>query len=278
MNMAAIKEAAELIHQSTSILITAGAGVGVDSGLPDFRGDEGFWRAYPPFAQLGLSFADVANPAWFRRDPALAWGFYGHRMHLYRDTVPHAGFDILRAFAALKERSFVFTSNVDGQFQKSGFGADQIVEVHGSIHHAQCLARCGRGISQAEFDVSVDATTFRAREPLPRCDCGALLRPNVLMFGDGDWDSDRSDQQMDRFDSFLAVAAASANQIVVIEVGAGTTIPTVRRLGETLVERARARLIRINARESSTPIGQIGLAMGALEAIQAIENAHASLS
>ena len=55
----------------------SGAGMGVDSGLPDFRGQHGFWRAYPAIAGLGLSFEEMANPAWFKRDPHLAWAFYG---------------------------------------------------------------------------------------------------------------------------------------------------------------------------------------------------------
>jgi len=65
----------------------AGAGMGVDSGLPDFRGDEGFWKAYPPMAKLGIRFSSMANPRWFESDPELAWGFYGHRLNLYRATV-----------------------------------------------------------------------------------------------------------------------------------------------------------------------------------------------
>ncbi len=62
--------------------------MGVDSGLPDFRGAEGFWRAYPVMAKLGLSFEEMANPAWFQTDPHLAWAFYGHRLNLYRRTQP----------------------------------------------------------------------------------------------------------------------------------------------------------------------------------------------
>src|SRR5436189_6030379 len=95
----AVKVAAEAIADADALLITAGAGMGVDSGLPDFRGTEGFWRAYPAFAKLGLQFQQLANPAWFRRDPALAWGFYGHRLRLYRDSVPHEGFAILLRWA-----------------------------------------------------------------------------------------------------------------------------------------------------------------------------------
>ena len=59
------KYSAEILKNADSILITAGAGMGVDSGLPDFRGNEGFWKAYPPIAKLGLTFSEMANPQWF---------------------------------------------------------------------------------------------------------------------------------------------------------------------------------------------------------------------
>ena len=102
--------------------------MGVDSDLPDFRGDEGFWKAYPPFREKGLRFVDLARPGWFDEDPELAWGFYGHRLELYRRTVPHPGFAILRRLAERAGRSFVFTSNVDGQFRRAGFPEEAIVE------------------------------------------------------------------------------------------------------------------------------------------------------
>src|SRR6266853_6748314 len=87
-----VRLAAEAIKAADALLITAGAGMGVDSGLPDFRGTKGFWRAYPVIAKLGLSFEEMANPSWFKKSPELAWAFYGHRLNLYRKTVPHAGF------------------------------------------------------------------------------------------------------------------------------------------------------------------------------------------
>src|SRR5687767_6713263 len=90
-----IARAARAVAEADALLVTAGAGMGVDSGLPDFRGTDGFWRAYPPIAKLGLRFEQVADPHWFARDPPLAWGFYGHRLNLYRATEPHRGFGIL---------------------------------------------------------------------------------------------------------------------------------------------------------------------------------------
>lgn len=144
LDAAAVEAAARAIADAEALVITAGAGMGVDSGLPDFRGDEGFWQAYPPFARLGLSFVDLANPVWFERDPTLAWGFYGHRLHLYRATLPHPGFELLRRWGAARRfGSFVFTSNVDGQFQRAAFADERVLECHGSIHHLQCTTPAG---------------------------------------------------------------------------------------------------------------------------------------
>src|SRR5512138_172531 len=126
--------AADAIRGASALVVTAGAGMGVDSGLPDFRGDHGFWNAYPMYERLGLSFVQAANPEHFERDPAFGWGFYGHRTNLYRQTTPHEGFHILRRWTRdLGLDHFVVTSNVDGQFQKAGFGEEKILEVHGSI-------------------------------------------------------------------------------------------------------------------------------------------------
>src|SRR5579862_8215903 len=140
----AIEQASRAIARADALVIAAGAGMGVDSGLPDFRGPEGFWRAYPAYGTLGLSFQDLANPVWFERDPELAWGFYGHRLELYRGTRPHYGFSILHRWARrMPHGFFVFTSNVDGHFQQAGFEADRLVECHGSLAWLQCTASCG---------------------------------------------------------------------------------------------------------------------------------------
>ena len=277
--MDAIARAAAILDQADALLIHAGAGMGVDSGLPDYRGNEGFWGAYPPFQARGLSFVDLANPAWFHRDPHLAWGFYGHRLNLYRNTTPHAGFSILKRWGDRMTRGcFVFTSNVDGQFQTAGFSEDQVCEVHGSLSSLQCLHECGVGlISTRDLIVEVDPVDFQAREPLPTCpNCGGPTRPNVLMFGDFGWDSTRSDQQHARLQTWLNQATYTRGGLAIVELGAGQAVPTVRRFSEHLAHSPNVTLIRINLRESEitrNPQGRhLSLALGARAALEAIDH------
>ncbi len=266
--MEAIPSAARAISNAESLLFGAGAGLGVDSGLPDFRGDAGFWRAYPPFQKLGLSFADLANPRWFVKDPRLAWGFYGHRLNLYRVTEPHAGFAILKRWADEKPAR-IYTSNVDGQFQKAGL--NEVCEVHGSILHAQCMRPCNDEIWRIDTTrIAVDETSFRAEGELPHCPrCGALARPNILMFSDAEWVLTRSLHQEKALMSWLETL--DLPRLTILEIGAGAAISTVRHFSEHLHKRG-ATLIRINPRESLGPDGTISVALGAREALERLDS------
>lgn len=274
-NQETIIRAAHAIRDARALLVGAGAGMGVDSGLPDFRGDEGFWRSYPPFRKEGLAFEDMANPRWFRRDPKRAWGFYGHRRNLYRNTEPHEGFAILRRLGeAMANGYHVFTSNVDGQFQRAGFAEDRIVECHGTIEYEQCAVMCSDDIWPAkDTELAVDEANIRARAPLPTCPrCGGVARPNVLMFGDFGWQQERTERQEKTYRAW--VRELGDEPLVVIECGAGTEIATVRYECE---RHRKGQLIRINPRESDAPRGAISLPMGALEALTRIDSALANL-
>lgn len=258
-----------MIEGADGLLVGAGAGMGVDSGLPDFRGSQGLWRHYPGLAAARLAFEEIASPASFRRDARQAWGFYGHRLQSYRDTVPHAGFALLREIGAtLEHGSFVFTSNVDGQFHKAGFAAQRVCEIHGSIHFLQCSVPCAAAAIWAAdaFVPEVDAQACRLLNALPRCPhCDALARPNILMFDDGQWEQARTAAQY----RALAAWLDRVRRPVVIEIGAGTAIPSVRRMSDQF-----ARLIRINPDAPAVRgSGAVGLAAGGLEALRCIHSA-----
>ena len=328
---AAVRQAAAALRRASFLVITAGAGMGVDSGFPDFRGPQGFWRAYPPYERLGLRFEEMASPDLFDADDELAWGFYGHRTHLYRRTAPHKGYGILRSWARDGVPSscataapsqprasdgdalptFVFTSNVDGGFPLAGFSSHQVFECHGSTTHLQCTdGVCASNVrangakvaaparrdgvdvdgwpavwpTPRDFAVAVDEASMRAeRGSMPRCvHCGALARPNVLMFGDYAYTGARQAAQQRRLGEFLDAhsatkapsRAASAAGGVVVECGAGSGIPTVRHFSESLCGKGGvASLVRINVREPQVPRGVegVGIASGALAALEAID-------
>lgn len=262
--------AAEVVAAAQGMIITAGAGMGVDSGLPDFRGDQGFWNAYPMYEPLGLSFVDAANPHHFERDPLFGWGFYGHRTNLYRETDPHDGFDLLLDWSErFGQEAFVITSNVDGQFQKAGFTDRSVLEVHGSIHHLQCLTPCCRDIWDNDAHFDIDHSTMRAARS-PSCPhCGGVARPNILMFGDFSWLPDRTSAQEDRFGCFLS--EFRGKRLVVIEMGAGSAIPTIRHMSENLGMQTGVDVIRINPREPQIDNGHFSFAVGALEGLREID-------
>jgi NAD-dependent SIR2 family protein deacetylase len=263
-----IQRVADLILEADSLIITAGAGMGVDSGLPDFRGKDGFWKAYPALAKDNISFSSIACPETFVRNPTLAWGFYGHRLNLYRQVSPHNGFKLLLNIAErLDGDAFVYTSNVDGQFQKAGFHQNNIIECHGSIHHLQCQNGCNQSIWEAtSFTPQIDEGNCLLTSSAPTCPvCREIARPNVYMFGDWDWLERRTNLQYQHFTEWRSTVVNP----VVIEIGAGLTIPTVRRFGESL----KTPLIRINLQDADVHRAEdISLRMGALEGIKAISD------
>lgn len=272
INSQILTKAQRALRDADALLITAGAGMGVDSGLPDFRGNDGFWKAYPPYQRLGKSFVEMANPQGFSDNPEFAWGFYGQRLNLYRKTPPHDGFRILKEWADQKPNgAFVMTSNVDAHFQRSGFSPDSIYEVHGSIHHLQCTERCpGSGIWSAEKVIpEIDESTMIAVSELPCCEkCGAVARPNILMFGDYRFVNERNSEQEARLQKWLAEIAEK--KLVIMEFGAGNAIPTVRLFSEHVAGiNPDTILIRVNPREPEIPVSgdHISISSGALDAL-----------
>jgi NAD-dependent deacetylase len=155
---------AELIRTHQPAVALTGAGVSTESGIPDFRSAGGIWAEYDPL--------EVASIDGFRRDPTRVWEFYERRLAVLAEAEPN---DAHRALARLEQLGLleaVITQNVDGLHQAAG--SREVVEVHGSIRGAVCLG-CG-----ARFP----AEAVQERLPLPRCDCGEVLKPGVVLFGE----------------------------------------------------------------------------------------------
>ena len=241
-----------------TLVITAGAGMGCDSGLPAFRTPDGFWKEYPALGNLGLNFADIATPDSFRTDARLAWGFYGHRLNLYRNTEPHEGFSILKTLAESKKDYVVVTSNVDGAFQKAGFDPAKIYEVHGTIYKLQCVKPCCQELWSAEEFTPV-VEDCRLMNDLPLCpNCGKIARPNICMFGEDFW--------IETEHHSYRCASRAVNKLynpIILEFGAGDSIPAIRWFGERHI--CDLPLIRVNPLPSSQAFGVIDVSMTALE-------------
>ncbi|XP_065196099.1 NAD-dependent protein deacylase-like [Sycon ciliatum] len=281
-----IVRAAAAVKNSSALLVCAGAGMGVDSGLPDFRGPEGLWKAYPPLKKRGLTLPSISTPHWFEDDPAFAWGFFGHRMNLYNATTPHGGFNILRRWGGnMKLGHAVYTSNIDGHFQRAGFAEELVEECHGSLQFLQCCQISRPGTQECPKSeeiwpadngvrLEVDEATLNAKTPLPSCPgCGGLSRPNVLMFMDDTWVPDRTEMQGKLVDAFIDKMLGAKEAFVVVEIGAGLAVPTVRMKSEYTVRQGNGTLIRINPREPEVPGNgdHVSLAIGGLDALQRID-------
>ncbi len=153
---------ADRIRGSKNVTVLTGAGVSAESGLPTFRAC-GLWEEY--------RFEDVATPEAFARDPELVWRFYNYRRAMAMSAQPN---DAHRAIAKLESSMTVpftlITQNVDGLHHAAG--SREILELHGNLRRVRCT-----GCKKTE-------TTEEKLSELPRCECGALLRPDIVWFGE----------------------------------------------------------------------------------------------
>ncbi|KXU97838.1 RNA polymerase subunit sigma [Caballeronia megalochromosomata] len=256
----AIARAARLIREADAIVIAAGAGMSVDSGLPAFRGSDGLWTTLMPAGMSERELGSLTQGDCFTKQPSQAWTFYGRAMDVCRHTVPHNGYRVIREWASTKRHGvFVYTSNVDGHFQAAGFCEDRIVECHGTIHTLQCATHCSDRLWPAGASISGAAGP-------PSCpNCGGVARPNFLLFADDAWIPARTARQQ----ANLQVWASAIERAVVVEIGAGHAVSSIRLFAETF----GAPLIRINLDDEhvgdDTAIGLRGSALTVLKEINA---------
>jgi NAD-dependent deacetylase len=153
-----------LLKRAERIMVSTGAGVSTESGLPAFRGVGGLWDEFNP--------DELATPEAFQRDPAKVWKWYDLRRQKISKVEPNSGHNALVEMQSLFARFFLFTQNIDGLHQRAG--SKDVVELHGNIWQVRCVKEKKR------FEL--------LQTPLetipPRCACGSLLRPDVVWFGE----------------------------------------------------------------------------------------------
>jgi len=148
--------------------VFTGAGVSKESGIATFREPEtGLWARFDPMK--------LATPEAYRRDPEFVWSWYEHRFGAAAAAEPNAGHQAIAELERLLPRVAVVTQNIDGLHQRAG--SSDVVELHGSMHRFKCLPGTHTGFARADF-------AGQTQKP-PRCpDCGELLRPDVVWFGE----------------------------------------------------------------------------------------------
>jgi NAD-dependent deacetylase len=209
-------------------LFLTGAGVSAESGVPTFRGKEGYWVV----GSRNYHAQELATRSAFARMPDAVWGWYLHRLRVCRDARPNeAHVAIAELAAALRDRFLLITQNVDGLHLRAGSPKDRTYEVHGNISLMRCSAGCEGLTPVPEKLVSPTAPSGKKElEAELRCsNCAAWMRPHVL------WFDEFYDETSFRFESSLR-AADDATLLVVVGTTGTTNLPL--QIGERAARRA----------------------------------------
>jgi NAD-dependent deacetylase len=223
---------AEMIEISPvdRVFILTGAGISAESGLPTFRGEGGLWRE--------RRAEEIATLGAWKRDPQFVWEFYSMRRRKAAEVRPNPGHFALAALErALGERLFLCTQNVDRLHEQAG--SHHAVHMHGELFRSRC-----EGCSRPPFR---DENTYEPPAALPRCECGALIRPHICWFGEVPF-------QMDQ------VVGALGGSTLFIAVGtSGVVEPAASFAARARNRRARTVYVGPEAPANSSVFGEMVL-------------------
>jgi NAD-dependent deacetylase len=179
------------ISPTDRVFILTGAGISAESGLPTFRGEGGLWR--------NVRVEEVASPVAWQRDPQFVWEFYSMRRRAASQARPNPGHAALAALErALGNRLFLCTQNVDNLHEQAS--SHDAVHMHGELFKSRC-ERC----TLPPFD---DTNTYEPPASLPRCECGARVRPHICWFGEVPFHVDRIYRALDECTLFVAIGTS----------------------------------------------------------------------
>lgn len=184
------------MNRNDRIFVLTGAGISAESGIPVFQGTS--WR--------GHSHYELANIEAWERDPELVWRYYSDRRARAREARANAAH---LALVKLEESCapgsfFLCTQNVDGLHEAAG--SREVIHIHGKLFESRCAEGCGR-------PAIADRKIYSAGD-LPRCACGALLRPNVCWFGEQPYELERIYHALETCAVFAAIGTSGSVQPV----------------------------------------------------------------
>lgn len=208
----------EWLEEARSVAVLTGAGVSAESGVPTFRDANGLWNQH--------RVQDLATPSAFARDPKLVWDWYNWRRSVLAEVKPNPGHFALAEIENRVEEFTLITQNVDGLHELAG--SRNVLGLHGSVWSVRCIA-CSRE--------SVDKRVPMPEIP-PHCDCGGLLRPGVVWFGES------LPQEI-----WKAAQAAARSAELFLVIGTSAVVYPAAGLAE-LAKSSGARVVEINIAET----------------------------
>lgn len=228
----------ELEESFCKVAVLTGAGISAESGIPTFRGPEGYWtvgsKEYRP--------EEMATWAMFSVDPWEVWSWYLYRRTVCRKAEPNRGhLGVARLEAFLGDRFRLITQNVDGLHLKAGNSERRIFQIHGNLHLMRCARTCSADLlplpSSIGDKVKNQPLSPKEKDALTCPRCGGLTRPHVL------WFDEFYDEDYYRADSSFRWASQSGLLLVIGTAGA-TTLPM--RIGAIVSRNPDAVLIDVN--------------------------------
>jgi NAD-dependent deacetylase len=182
------------ISDSDRVFVLTGAGISAESGLPTFRASDGLWE--------GHRIEDVCTPEALARNPALVWEFYSMRRAAAQQAQPNPAHRALAELEArLGDRFFLCTQNVDDLHERAG--SKRLVHMHGELAKSRCEDGCGRPPIE-------DRAAYQSLDEVPRCACGARLRPHICFFGEMPYDMPRIEREIAQATMMLVIGTSGS--------------------------------------------------------------------
>jgi NAD-dependent deacetylase len=214
---------ARVLHKAEKVSVLTGSGVSAESGIPTFRGKQGLWKQFRA--------EELATLQAFSQNPATVWEWYDWRRSIIASKKPNLGHQVLAEWEDIFPEFTLITQNIDGLHQKAG--SHDVIELHGNIWKLRCV---NEGI------ITENHAPHLEQLP-PRCkQCGALLRPHVVWFGEA----------LDMGLLQTAIAKASESDVILV-VGTSAVVYPAAAIPHSAAD-AGAQLVEINPEQ--TPLSE----------------------
>lgn len=208
----------EILKSATSVVFFTGAGISAESGISTFRGADGIWNKLKP--------EELANFDAFMRNPDRVWEWYQYRRQIIHQAKPNPAHLAIVEFQDYYDQVVVVTQNVDNLHRRAG--SKTVYELHGNIENNYCV-KCKRKYNSPDFTFS---------EKVPKCECGGLIRPDIVWFG-----------EMLPEDEFAASESVAEKCDIIFVVGTSAVVYPAAQI-PLIAKRFSAYLVEVNIEET----------------------------